>query len=472
MKRPKTILLVEDDELFSQSVVQTLENADYQVETAPSVEEALARYRVVEPDLVISDVYLPGKTGIDCTEQLRAEDPHLPVILMTGMSSTDIAIKAMQAGAYDFLVKPFQPAHLIELVKKGLKVSSMRKVKVEVNPGGVREGGRSLIGSSPQMREIYKQIGILADKPVTTLIRGETGTGKELVARAIYHYSKRAQHTFLAVNCGAIPPTLLESELFGHEKGSFTGAASRRIGRFEQARNGTLFLDEIGDLQPETQIKLLRVLQEKVITRIGSNETIPIETRVIAATHVDLEKAVEKGTFRDDLYYRLSQAEIRIPPLRDRVEDIPELTTFFLKVHAASLGYEDLAISKDALEFLQHQSWPGNVRELENVLRKSALYAIGQSITREILEECLYQKMNASGNQPSDMVEWVRNIVTTHIKDEEPRIHARIIRQVEEIMMREAMSQLGGNRVQVAKALGLSRPTVYRILEQMDMADE
>lgn len=467
----KKILLIEDDELFRASLVLTLEQEGFEVAALGTAEEGLKHFRSFEPDLVVSDIYLPDRTGIDCSEAFHREDPHLPIILMTGMSSTDVAIRAMQAGAFDFVVKPFKNDQILELIRKGLKIGTMRKVKIEVGADTARNGGgRRLIGSSRPMQEIYKQIGIVADKPVTTLIHGETGTGKELVARAIYHYGSRAHHTFLAVNCGAIPPTLLESELFGHERGAFTGAQARRIGRFEQARHGTLFLDEIGDLQPETQIKLLRVLQEKVISRIGSNENIPVETRVIAATHVDLEAAVREGRFRQDLYYRLSQAEIRIPPLRERCGDIPELIEYFMGQLTDSLGYSDLSISEDSVKVLQQQEWPGNVRELENVLRKAALYSIGQTITRECIEACLYKDMTPGPgpDHPSDVTEWIRGIIRDHAVEEDPKIHARIMRMVEEIMMREMMKAMNGNRVKVAQALGISRPTVYRILEQME----
>src|SRR5213593_3912209 len=272
---------------------------------------------------------------MELVQQLHAAHPRLPIILITAHGTTETAIRAMKSGAYDYLVKPFEMAELLELVSKAAKASRLMS-----EPVGIGEGtkGDSIVGTSRAMQSIYKEIGRIAAKPVNVLIRGETGTGKELIARAIYQHSERSTAPFIAINCAAIPETLLESELFGHERGAFTGAENRRIGRFEQAHHGTIFLDEIGDMTPGTQVKLMRVLQERCLQRLGGKETIPVDVRVIAATHRDLEGALQNKQFREDLYYRLSVVVITLPPLRRRQEDIPDLVNYFLDKYAAELG--------------------------------------------------------------------------------------------------------------------------------------
>jgi DNA-binding NtrC family response regulator len=306
---------------------------------------------------------------------------------MTAHGTTETAIEATKLGAYDYLLKPFEADELLDLVAEGVAGSRLMSEPVVI--GESRVDRSALIGKSRAMQAVYKEIGRIAATSATVLIRGETGTGKELVARAIYQHSDRFEKPFIAVNCAAIPDTLLESELFGHERGAFTGAQTRRVGRFEQANGGTVFLDEIGDLNPNTQGKLLRVLQERCIQRLGSQESIPIDVRVLSATHRDLEAAMADKAFREDLFYRISVVSISLPPLRARTEDIPGLVHYFMGRYASDLGVDSPLISPEAVDFFQSQSWPGNVRELENAVRQALLAARPFAISREHAQEVL-----------------------------------------------------------------------------------
>src|SRR5581483_7745090 len=367
------VLLIEDDASAAQALQRVLAAEGYRVACEARGDTGLAGAQQEEFDVVITDLRLPGLNGLELVRQLHSAKPRLPIILMTAHGTTETAIEATKLGAYDYLVKPFEMEELLFLVEKAVESSRLMTQPVEM--GDVPSARNAIIGNSRLMQNIYKEIGRVAAKPVPVLIRGETGTGKELVARAIYQHSDRSKAPFVAVNCAAIPETLLESELFGHERGAFTGADVRRIGRFEQASGGTLFLDEIGDMSIGTQAKLLRVLQEKYIHRLGGKEPIPIDTRVIAATHRDLEAALREKQFREDLYYRLNVVVIRVPSLHQRAEDIPNLITYFLQRHGAEFGIDAPSIQPEAVQFLQQQPWPGNVRELENIVRQALLLA-------------------------------------------------------------------------------------------------
>src|SRR5262245_29924939 len=325
------ILLIEDDAGIVMTLRRVLKEEGHEVLVEKRGDTGLALARGDSFDVVITDMKLPGLSGLDVVRELHADKPRLPIILMTAHGTTETAIQATKSGAYDYLVKPFEIPEFIELVEKALASSRLMTEPIEL--GGPGEARDAMVGSSRGMQAIYKEIGRIASKPVNVLIRGETGTGKELIARAIYQHSDRAKAPFIAINCAAIPETLLESELFGHERGAFTGADARRIGRFEQADHGTIFLDEIGDMTPGTQVKLMRVLQEKCLQRLGGKETIPVDVRVVAATHRDLEEAIQQKVFREDLYYRLSVVVITLPPLRQRKDDIPSLVHYFLQKH-------------------------------------------------------------------------------------------------------------------------------------------
>ncbi|HWP34040.1 MAG TPA: sigma-54 dependent transcriptional regulator, partial [Thermodesulfobacteriota bacterium] len=380
------ILIVDDEEPIHYAFRKILpEGAE--VISALSGEEALARLAETQPDLAIMDVRMGGQSGLATLQEIRRRYPRLPVVIMTAYGTMQTAIEAMKLGAFEYLLKPFDIPRMQRVIAQAL--DSARQSRAAA-PGAAAEavepvGADVLIGVSPAMQEVYKQIGRVAEKDVTVLIRGESGTGKELVARAIYRHSRRADRPFVIVNCAAIPDSLLESELFGYERGAFTGATGRHAGRFEQADGGTLFLDEIGDLSLATQAKLLRVLQEGEVTRLGGGETRRVDVRVICATNRDLEAALRAGTFREDLYYRLNVITISLPPLRERREDIPLLVAHFLDRFGRELGRPVRGLEPAAMAAAQAYAWPGNVRELENTLKRAVLLAKGPLVTLEDL---------------------------------------------------------------------------------------
>lgn len=388
------ILVIDDDRAVLHLVQRSLEPMNVEVIVAKTADEGL---KVLEEgasvDVVLLDILLPRMSGLEVFQKIHALDRRLPVIFITAEAGSETAIEAMRLGAYDYLAKPLDLPLLNELVAKALDTRRLMHVPVAV---AVREEERSapdgdmFIGRSPPMLEVFKAIGQVAGQTITVLIRGESGTGKELVARALYQFSDRAQKPFMAVNCAALPDTLLESELFGHEKGSFTGADRRRIGKFEQCSGGTLFLDEVGDMSPLVQGKVLRLLQEQRFERVGGNETIETDVRLIAATNQPLDQMVEQGDFRADLFYRLNGVTITLPPLRDRIGDIPLLLEHFLTRIRKELHKPELeGISPAALDILQSYSWPGNIRELQSVVRQFVLKATGPVIVPDFLPDFL-----------------------------------------------------------------------------------
>ena len=458
MQRQPNILLIEDDSALATVIRDALEANGYQVTLAGDGEKGFALARKNAYDALLTDFQLPGQDGLNIVRKLHEEKPHLPVILMTAHHSTDIAIQATRRGAWDYLMKPFPLTTMLQLIERAVECSRLAARPVEIERE-VAEGD-SIIGRSPGMQEVYKEIGRVAAKPVTVLIRGETGTGKELVARALMRFSDRLQKPFVTVNCAAIPETLLESELFGHEKGAFTGADARRIGRFEQADKGTLFLDEIGELSMGTQAKLLRVLQEKTISRVGGRENIEVDVRVIVATHVDLEAAIAAKRFREDLFYRLNVVTLTLPPLRDRREDIPLLVQYFLKRHGEALQILQPAIQPDALAHLEKQPWPGNVRQLENVLRKALLSARGYPIGIADLEKNLRAPVSASTSASVSWQKFVTDTVEAASRGEIEDAMKILQAKMEEEALRHAIELAEGNQAKAARWLGISLPTM------------
>ena len=458
MQRPPHILLIEDDTGLASAIQDALEANGCQVTLTGNGEEGFALARKNHYDALLTDFQLPGQDGLNIVRKLHEEKPHLPVILMTAHHSTDVAIQATRRGAWDYLMKPFELATMLKLIERAVECSRLAARPIEIERE-VAEGD-SIIGRSPGMQEVYKEIGRVAAKPVTVLIRGETGTGKELVARAVMRFSDRLQKPFVTVNCAAIPETLLESELFGHEKGAFTGAETRRIGRFEQADQGTLFLDEIGELSMGTQAKLLRVLQEKTISRVGGRENIEVDVRVIAATHVDLETAIENHRFREDLFYRLNVVTLTLPPLRERRADIPLLVQYFLRRHGAALQILQPAIQPDALAHLEKQPWPGNVRQLENVLRKALLGARGYPIGIGDLEKNLRPPTGASSSGSISWQKFVTNTVEAASRGEIDDALKILQAKMEEEALRHAIELANGNQAKAARWLGISLPTM------------
>jgi DNA-binding NtrC family response regulator len=461
--RPR-VLLIDDDPGIADTLQRVLVGEGYDVIVRRRGDEGLAAATSEPVNVVITDLRLPGLNGIELTQRLRLARPRLPVILVTAFGTTETAIEATKFGAYDYLLKPFSMPQLIELVRKAADSNRLMSEPVDLGVPGVARD--ALVGHSEVMQAIYKEIGRVASKPVSVLIRGETGTGKELIARALYQHSERAQAPFIAVNCAAIPEPLLESELFGHERGAFTGAETRRIGRFEQANHGTLFLDEIGDMTRGTQVKLVRVLQEQCLQRVGGKESIPIDVRVIAATHRDLESAIVQQQFREDLFYRLSVVVITLPPLRSRREDIPDLIRYFLQKHGPALGHPRPSISAAAVELLRQQPWPGNVRHLENVVRKSLLLTQGYPIAEEHVRAALSQAGTGQFSPASPFGDYVDELLAAVRRGEAIDVHARVIETVERELFARAIQLAEGNQAKAARWLGVSRITMKAKLVQ------
>lgn len=378
------VLVVDDEENLRNLLSKILRDEGFQVETAVDGEEGLGKYKAGRYDLVLLDLKLPKMDGLSVLKAISEFDPDALVILITAFSTIDTAIQAIKLGAYDYVGKPFRPEELMIVVNQALErnrlVRENRALQQELMRTFKFEG---IVGESSKMREVLKMAAAVAPTDATVLIYGETGTGKELLARSIHYQSPRAQGPFVVVNCGAIPETLLETELFGHEKGAFTSAVTSRVGRFERAQDGTIFLDEIGDMSPAMQVKLLRVLQEKVIERVGGSKPIDVNARVIAATHQDLRKAIGEGQFREDLYYRLAVVPMELPPLRDRKEDIQALANHFLNKYAVAFGKRIRGLTPMAMKKLRSHQWPGNVRELEYTMQRAVILATGELIGAE-----------------------------------------------------------------------------------------
>ena len=466
MSRPATILVVEDDPGAAESLRYVLEDEGHTVIAAGTGEEGLALAGKEHCDLVLTDLKLPGLSGLDLVKRLHTARARLPIILMTAHGTTEVAIEATRHGAFDYLLKPFEMPVMLEAIQRALAASRLMSQPVEI--GSVVTGSDAIIGNSRAMQEIYKEIGRVAATPVTVLIRGETGTGKELVARAIYQHSDRAEKPFIAVNCAAIPGTLLESELFGHERGAFTGADARRIGRFEQADGGTIFLDEIGDMPVNTQVKLLRVLQEKSIQRLGGRDGLRIDVRVLAATHRDLEAAMREKQFREDLFFRLNVVVIVLPPLRKRPEDIPDTVRYFLARYGTELGFKGPSIHPEALRLLQQQPWPGNVRELENVVRKALLMARGYPIgLDEASRACAGSP--ALGISGESLAGCVSELLAAANRGELENAHAALIEAAERELFTQAIQLAQGNQAKAARWLGISRLTMREKLNRLGL---
>ena len=464
MSSAARILLIEDDPGIVVSLRRVLAEEGHEVLVETRGDTGLARARERSLDVVITDMRLPGLGGLELIRELHAAKPRLPIILITGHGTTETAIEATKLGAYDYMLKPLELPEFIALVGKAVTSSRLMTEPVEV--GALGAARDALVGNSRVMQSIYKEIGRVASKPVNVLIRGETGTGKELIARALYQHSDRAKAPFIAINCAAIPETLLESELFGHERGAFTGAENRRIGRFEQADHGTIFLDEIGDMTPGTQIKLMRVLQERCFQRLGGKETIPVDVRVLAATNRELEAAIQHKLFREDLYYRLSVVVIYLPPLRQRKEDVPELVKYFLRKYAAELGVADPSIHAEAVDFLQAQTWPGNVRELENVVRKVLLLAQGYTINMDHVRAALTHTSVPANAVHQTLREQVDGLLAAAQRGDLSDAHARLLVTAEREIFSRAIELAHGNQAKASRWLGVSRLTVREKLHQ------
>ncbi len=467
------ILIVDDDPADRHLLLQILDKQGHTVVAAKTSAEGRQRFQAERPDVAILDVVLPDGDGMQLFGRLREVDSAVPIVFITASGSSNMAIRAMQLGAFDYLVKPLRVTEIRNVVQRALEVRRMGGNPVTVDPTPAEDTeGDVIIGRSPAMQEVYKAIGLVASQNVTVLIRGESGTGKELVARALYQFSDRASGPFLAVNCAAIPETLLESELFGHEKGAFTGADKRRIGKFEQCNGGTLFLDEIGDMPGTLQSKLLRVLQERQFQRVGGNDTIATDVRVLAATNRDLEEMVAGNRFREDLYYRLNGYTIHLPPLRDRGEDLDLLVEHFIRQANRDLSKEVRGIAPETMQLLHHYPWPGNVRELQNVIRQAVLQTTGAVLLPHFLPEVVVRGVPAlpAPDRISRTVRSLDALIDERLQSGSHQVYDEVIGQVEEELVGRAIAHAKGDRQKAIELLG-ANPATFRSTAALRLLD-
>lgn len=462
------ILIVDDDPQLRKSFVRVLENENYEVVNASSAEAGIKTLRESEFDLAVLDLRLPGMNGIEGFEIIKKIAPKMPVIIMTAYGTTENAIEATKMGAFDYILKPFEIPDMLALIRKGIEAGKFMRQKVEMGGENQEEAPESeiIIGRSAPMQDIYKSIGRVAPTEATILIRGESGTGKELVARAIYQHGSRSEKPFQVINCVAIPETLLESELFGYEKGAFTGARTQKIGKIEQADKGTVFLDEIGDMPLPIQAKILRLLQEKSIERLGGGKDIAVNVRIIAATNRDLERALEEGSFREDLYYRLKVVTLYLPPLRERAGDISLLADYALSKHAREMDVKKPDITPEALKELENHSWPGNVRELFNVIQKALIFSRGCPISAEDMHRAIHSPGQDAQEENGDLPLWAQRKIfcpdqENLLADLTDEFQARVISRV--------LDHHDGNRTKAARQLGISRPTLISRIEKLGL---
>jgi two-component system nitrogen regulation response regulator GlnG len=461
-----TILVIDDEQSIRYSLRKVFDGEKGEVITAATAAEGLALVGKRHPDVILLDLQLPDGNGLGVFQQIHALDPKRPVIFITAHGTTETAIEAMKSGAFDYLVKPLDLERLSQLLDRALEAARLMNVPAvlpdESDPDRI-------IGRSKVMQEMCKLIGRIAPQDVNVLILGESGTGKELVARALYQHSRRVDKPFMAINCAAIPESLLESELFGHEAGSFTGAQRRRIGKFEQCNGGTLFFDEIGDMSPTLQVKLLRVLQEQCFERVGSNETIQTQVRVLAATNHNLEAMVEEGCFRKDLYYRLKMVSIQVPPLRERLDDVAELAHYFLFRFGRELRLDLRSFAPEALDMLQHYAWPGNVRELQGAIKQAMLKASGTILLAEFLPDDLRGAKPGGGSGSADTRFDLQGLIQTKLHRQETDIYAKIMEAVERVLLGRVLQQTHGHQAKASEILGLHRATLRQKLRALGL---
>ncbi len=457
MSEPIIVWVADDDQSMRWVLEKALEKGGFQVRGFERANLLLDALQGAKPQVVVTDIRMPGMDGIELLTRIRELAPSLPVIVITAHSDLDSAVKAYDEGAFDYLPKPFDVHELVELVQRAAAsaAASTEESQEAAAPLGI-------VGKAPAMQAVFRTIGRLSRSDISVLITGESGTGKELVARALHRHSPRADGPFVALNMAAIPRELMEAELFGHEKGAFTGAQARRVGRFEQAHGGTLFLDEIGDMPAEAQTRLLRVLADGEFFRVGGAELVKADVRIIAATHQDLEKRVEEGSFREDLFHRLNVIRIAIPPLRERPEDVPLLLEYHLQKAAAELGGEPKVVQPDALELLQRFPWPGNVRQLENLARWLTVMASGREVQiRDLPAE--FQQAEPASVQPGDWRAQLQRWVLMRYQEGAEGLE----KEVEEALIEAALNATGGRKQEAARLLGWGRNTLARKLKEL-----
>ncbi|MHB1425189.1 MAG: sigma-54-dependent transcriptional regulator [Gemmataceae bacterium] len=453
-----TLLIVDDEASILHAFRKAFREPDVTVLTADSASQGLEIARRQHPDVIVLDVHLPDMTGLDMLRRLRELDARSPVVFITGRSTTDTAIESMKLGAYEYLLKPLELSALRQVIERALAISRLMHVPAVLAAADeVDDRADAIVGNCAAMQEVYKSIGRVAAQDVTVLITGESGTGKELVARALYQHSRRANGPFLPISCAAIPEHLLESELFGHEKGAFTGADRRRIGKFEQCHGGTLFLDELGAMSPLTQSKLLRVLQEQTFERLGGNETIHADVRVLAATNANLEAAISAGGFRLDLYYRLSVFTIHLPPLRERGDDLPLLIGHYLRRFNREMGKEMKGVAPEALELLRSYTWPGNVRELQSVLKQALLQAAGPVLLPDFLPASVAGTLATPQQAEAAVEAGLEAFLEARLQAGSQELYAEALERLERLLLTRVLRHTGGNQLQAAKILGITR---------------
>ena len=461
----KPVWIVDDDKSIRWVFEKALGREGIAFRTFASGGEAMAALEDGTPQVVISDIRMPGGSGLELLQRLKELHPQLPVIIMTAYSDLDSAVAAFQGGAFEYLPKPFDVDNAVELIRRALEESRKRETAaVEEAPGP------EILGQASAMQEVFRAIGRLAQSNATVLITGESGTGKELVARALHRHSARAGKPFIAINTAAIPKELLESELFGHERGAFTGAQAQRRGRFEQADGGTLFLDEIGDMPPELQTRLLRVLSDGQFYRVGGHQSVKVNVRVIAATHQNLEERVARGMFRDDLFHRLNVIRLKLPALRERREDIPLLARYFLQKSARELNVEPKRFSETAVKFLTAQDMPGNVRQLENLCHWLTVMAPGQTV--EITDLPAELRGESRGAPEQSWAALLEREVENALNRGESGIIDGLTESFERALIKRALAHTGGRRIEAAQLLGLGRNTLTRKIRELGMENE
>ncbi|QEG20390.1 sigma-54-dependent transcriptional regulator [Mariniblastus fucicola] len=471
------LLVVDDEPAIAALFKHVFADSEISVLSAGTASAALELIQSAKPDAVMLDVVLPDADGLQLFETVKQIDPQLPVVIMTGGQDGQTAISAMQQGAMDYLVKPLDVRSLNKVVRHAMEVRRLMVEPVSIERADSNRTGSSMIGCSPAMQEVFKAIGRVAAQNISVLIRGESGTGKELVARAIFQNGLRKEKPFIAINCAAIPEALLESELFGHEKGAFTGADRKRIGKIEQCEGGTLFLDEIGDMEAPLQSKLLRVLQEKQFERVGGSETISADVRILAATHQGIEKMCESGKFREDLYYRLNGYTISLPPLRERDGDIELLIEFFRQTANEELGKEIGRIAPEAISTLKKYSWPGNVRQLQSVIHQAIVQSSGSVLLPDFLPPLIERESSqpvlptaavdttdaepaSHSTEPVAETQSVSELIARHCSHHSATLYDDVIEEVERELIATVLNKCGGNLTEAARQLGITRTTV------------
>jgi two-component system nitrogen regulation response regulator GlnG len=472
-----SLLVIDDDRTVLLLVKKAFADSDVEIHCAGDAESGMAALREHKPDVLLLDILLPEVSGMELAREIRAIDIRLPVIFITATNDSDTAIEAMKMGAYDYLLKPLDIRQVRTLVERALETRRLMNSPVRLQEAEAdSEESDVLVGRSPKMLEVYKQIGRVAAQDVTVLIRGESGSGKELIARALYQHSHRNDQCFMAVNCAALTDTLLESELFGHEKGAFTGADRRHIGRFEQCNGGTIFLDEVGDMSPATQSKVLRLLQEQKFERVGGHDTISVDVRLISATNRDLEQMIEDNEFRLDLFHRLNGFEIQLPPLRERDGDLKLLLDHFLKRFNTQLNKNITSISPEALDLMEKYPWPGNIREMQGAVRRAMLMATGPTIVPELLPKDILEYMQTGGgprrvasiasSEDGSAVD-LASFLDERIASGSENVYQEALQFMERYLLTRVLRETQGNQSKAALRLGITRGSLRNKMREL-----